>query len=1326
MTINSDEYQNVEDYLNNLGLLEEKVEEPTNIISVEPSVVNEKPPAVNSVAEYLNTALPSTGIDLSTISTTKKISYGMEQETTLGYNIYRYADSALDAFLNDGNTEVNLLNAEILRQQEIDEKFPEFTGLHKSQEDMAIMGGRISQNIFDPTYVLFPWARAAALGTKVAGKAGSIASTSTSIGAVTGLESAARQKVLEGEIDLRQVGIEAASGFVGGVVLGTAGSVIAARVSKGKAARTQEAEELIEDLKNSEKTAPTVPEVKITAPDTQGSPIGTFAAQTSKTLEETIPTKVPPILNASENLTGSPIENFAAQATYQKLSGTEAGNLNLAFNNIVEEVGESTINKLGLEARELSATISLHTKIQKRISNYKKELKTLKGSEKKSLNNTLKRAIEAEKILKQDMMKRFVANTEDVTSINMQVIEKLAETGGLTDNLYRTVMGQVTRPIFGAVGGGVIGNLFDEDGTHENLFYGAMLGAGLMAFQKRIQNSKKLSSNQKEAGMIIINDSALEGLAHQTNNLKSFTATTAASKMDSIGGTAKVIGNKLFSRFGSSTDSVEARSIRMQSDYLKSLYTVKGLEVSPLQGYFSGVGEAAKKLFLPQSNLVESEQNNIATIVGELMNGFVDPSTLKAGYKGLAGDLQNVTANQVEKAKNAVPEFQRIQKGIKESVDDVGISYKELDNYLTQVFNDVKIQDNYEVFLRDLGEAIEIQVANGGKKLSADNFAQKISGIAPFKYRDSDAVFTTDESGKKLFRGVADYFENQRQLTDFDARKFLASRGWIDLNAQEALATYGTNTIKVVEFARTFGSTGELINDLLGGISKSFNEKRKGLNAEQLKTLRSLEEKYVTTITNGIEAYWGVYQKPIGSFGEHFVRTLQAAGNMSYLTTVTVSSLPDLLQPFINSGFGVSAKQLVKNTWKGDERFSTLGSFRYENSFERELTQLFASQSSGKYGRNLASAQELWFASIGLKKITTAARTFAYDVGVSRAFTLAKKSRGDRTNLKISELNELEAFGLKAADSSDLKEILKHDNALDAFKDKKAQIFLDIAGRKAADRDAIIPLVGNRLVFSQSRNPFMRAMGQFMSWSMAKTSQLNSVISRVEDGDAQLAIRMIAAVPVYVGIKEFKTLVSPNERSKSEQDDDWINKVADATRISGTASNAFIDKLFDLFKYNIGRGDSSVMEGVAPGISIVNSFVKALGAAGADIAVGDYEGALKEIIDEIPILAQSLAYYKKIAGKSLLTDSPNTPPGKRPLFKKGGEVTYPNLVPNAPLEPDERIDKITGLPYNEQAGIAFIDEEDPLKRLGLVGGGSVTNVDPLERMGFGRGRLAGV
>jgi len=53
-------------------------------------------------------------------------------------------------------------------------------------------------------------------------------------------------------------------------------------------------------------------------------------------------------------------------------------------------------------------------------------------------------------------------------------------------------------------------------------------------------------------------------------------------------------------------------------------------------------------------------------------------------------------------------------------------------------------------------------------------------------------------------------------------------------------------------------------------------------------------------------------------------------------------------------------------------------------------------------------------------------------------------------------------------------------------------------------------------------------------------------------------------------------------------------------------------------------------------------------------------------------------------------------------FKTGGEVN----VPNAPKEPDERINKLTGLPYNETAGLAYQDKEgDPLARLGFGRGG---------------------
>ena len=56
---------------------------------------------------------------------------------------------------------------------------------------------------------------------------------------------------------------------------------------------------------------------------------------------------------------------------------------------------------------------------------------------------------------------------------------------------------------------------------------------------------------------------------------------------------------------------------------------------------------------------------------------------------------------------------------------------------------------------------------------------------------------------------------------------------------------------------------------------------------------------------------------------------------------------------------------------------------------------------------------------------------------------------------------------------------------------------------------------------------------------------------------------------------------------------------------------------------------------------------------------------------------------------------------------KGGIVED---VPNTSKEPDQRIDKVTGRPYNQQAGAAFTDQED--------------RQDPLQRMGFGMGGKA--
>ena len=88
---------------------------------ITPSETVTEKPVLTFLDEYI--AEDTSSVDLSTIPVTEKISYGMEQETTLGYNAYQYISAALDAFLNDGDTSVNLQVAESLRQQEIDKKF---------------------------------------------------------------------------------------------------------------------------------------------------------------------------------------------------------------------------------------------------------------------------------------------------------------------------------------------------------------------------------------------------------------------------------------------------------------------------------------------------------------------------------------------------------------------------------------------------------------------------------------------------------------------------------------------------------------------------------------------------------------------------------------------------------------------------------------------------------------------------------------------------------------------------------------------------------------------------------------------------------------------------------------------------------------------------------------------------------------------------------------------------------------------------------------------------------------------------------------------------
>ena len=66
-----------------------------------------------------------------------------------------------------------------------------------------------------------------------------------------------------------------------------------------------------------------------------------------------------------------------------------------------------------------------------------------------------------------------------------------------------------------------------------------------------------------------------------------------------------------------------------------------------------------------------------------------------------------------------------------------------------------------------------------------------------------------------------------------------------------------------------------------------------------------------------------------------------------------------------------------------------------------------------------------------------------------------------------------------------------------AIKNKKVRANLNDVGIQAANRDALLPQVDNRLLFTQSRTPWIRMMGQFLSWAQAKSASTNKKWSTI-------------------------------------------------------------------------------------------------------------------------------------------------------------------------------------------------------------------------------------
>ena len=1144
--------------------------------------------------------------DPEDVTTEEKIRYGAMQETMIGGNLLRYGKAAVDSMF-DANVSFDeaLQQIESDRQRDIFREMPQFYGITEDQEDGAILTGRVGSALIDPVTWALPWLKVA--------KAGKLASTTFGAG-VAGADVASRQYLTQGEVDPLAVGISAGVG-------GATGLLSAALASKMGVKGRESLEAAIKD------PAPV--------------PMERQPFQYFKDLEEL------QVLTGERTLPTGLLDDI------------EIENVTKAAARVIpSEKIDEVVRSTPLMASNTQAI----TDLRKTVDALRNKKNKAKGEAKKELNAQLK---EAQALLQTARKKYFDTQVENkLTKIDLNgaVLEDLSEKGELTESIMAKVLQETVRPVVGGLGGfaasGIVADE-DDDALTATLI---LAGAGFGAAHKRLMNST-MTAVEKETGRLIVDKNAKSFLKRI---VKVESAGSTATRLDALGGYAKIIGNMLFQRPGAATDSVEARAIRETR-----AFTTKINET---------IGDSLQDM-------------NVRKLVGQIINDF-DVDDIEVGYRGIDGTLKPVTAEQIAEARRITPLIAQQRDELADSMRQIGIKFEDLgDQYgMAQIINFQKVAGNADDFERTMREVMKLEFPKLSESKIIDKaqvYADRLLGVN--KYKEGTKYTPDNVFVKGEFRPLTDHFEKSRMIKNEEARKLLASSGYLNLDVSEVMTVYGERSIKAREFADSFGPQGQFLSYAFDEINKSF----RGLTGKDA----TYAQNYKKSLLDSIDAYWGAYGSAGGNAAQTALASLTTLANMSFLTRVSITSIGDLIQPFQNSGFGAATKAILQKVGSTPS-FSKQVQFQYDNSFEREFTALMM---HGGDPTNSIQARANFFNKgffklVQLERITKAARGFAYDSGINRAFEISRKNKFNRAINR-----EMETIGLSRDNIDVLK---KYKTAKEAFNSDDGRAILDRVGQKIADRDAILPMVGNRRLFTQSKNPWIRSLGQFLSWAQAKTAQTNSLIERVEDGDVALALRGLSLTGIYAGVQYLREGFKPTgEFRLPEDEEEAVRAAAQALELSANYMPWHINKAVRQFQSPMNQ---NFMANLSPSTGLVENLWDGFTQAWRNLSKGDYEGTTANLIKLVPFGREALGYAERF-------DIPV--PEDRPSRAKGGIITD---VPNAPEEPDQRIDKMTGMPYDQQAGTAFVDEEDPLRRLGFKGGGKV---DPLQRLGFGLGSL---
>jgi len=799
----------------------------------------------------------------------------------------------------------------------------------------------------------------------------------------------------------------------------------------------------------------------------------------------------------------------------------ELNNLKIDYNKTrktVNELNKQIIGKeqLGIWSKKLGRTVRREN--SKTISALRQELKDAK----KIADDKLKK-------LNEQSSSRVNKYYELEGKRAAAIIEQINATDNFAQKALKAVMANITRPLaFGAVGGGA-NVLFGEE---DDFWTWVGAGAAFGAAQKGIMSSKKFNIGQKnEINGWLISDATTFTLA----KVRALLAGTNFAKLSAYGGPLEKFARLTMRGID---DSIASKSVLAEEMKMTNLW----------------------------NNRINKTFKNEKTGIDFLPDEIAQAISINRGNKEVLKTVTPEVKKLADNIKSFTEDFQKFAK-------EAGyISPQKIEDYFPRVLDYAKIDASKESrkatekIIADIYRSLGVSGKIKNKK--SPNYGKDKADVYAVNYLEGhknnfDSVLNNEvwnsmvtgttykgaargEGAKSLvYTPVSDHITHRRSLMGpyEKVEKILEQNNLLINDGKQILNKLVQDTVKSVAFSRKFGANGQGIRNIIKEIQEKYSKSTLSEAQQKMAVAREAD-----LMGRTIDAYFNRYMISGRNQLKASMGIVTMLANLNMLGRVTISSLGDLVQPFQNSINWTSAlRGLSKTNLRavGEKGPARNLNYHFTDEMSKSVFKsaglegnevAFRNGFMGKWGVKDIAKTSTWnnvaFKLLGLEWLTGYARRFAYNTGAADAHILARRylnavnKSGKNSNAALNILDDLQKYQITANEALSIGAIKDFNKALST---KYGRESLNRAGMTASNRDALIPQMDNRLLFTQSQTPWIRILGQFLSWAMAKSSQTNKIISRIENGDVRTLIKTLAVIPVYGGIQQLRELAKNGE-----------------------------------------------------------------------------------------------------------------------------------------------------------------------------------------------------